>query len=252
MRRDLFYFGLLTAVMLAALACRACLAAQNAKPPSPTGRTKHWAFQTPVRPAIPKVKAVGRVRNPIDAFLLADLERKRITFSPNAPKRTLIRRVYYDLIGFPPTPSEVDEFEKDLRTDAYERQVDKLLADPRYGERWARHWLDVAGYADSEGILEEDLIRPNAWRYRDYVIKSFNEDKPYNRFLLEQIAGDEISNYRTAEKWTPEIEECLVATGFLRTAVDATRPDFNPHQFEEYQYRMLNDTGRDSPMRALP
>ncbi len=221
----------------------------------------HWAFRPPIRPPVPQVRIqnpsvrmavwpksihtdarLGKIQNPIDSFLLADLQKKGLSFSPEADRRTLIRRITYDLIGLPPTLQEVGEFLKDLRTDAYERLVDRLLADPRYGERWARHWLDVAGYADSEGILQEDLIRPNAWRYRDYVIRCFNDDKPYDRFIREQIAGDEISKYRTASKWTPEIEEQVTATGFLRTAVDATRDDFNPHQFAEYQYRMLYDT----------
>ncbi len=139
-------------------------------------------------------------------------------------------------------PQEVDAFLADASPQAYDKVVDRLLADPRYGERWARYWLDTAGYADSEGVLEEDRIRPNAWRYRDYVIRSLNADKPYDRFLREQIAGDEMVDYRAAAKWTPEIDEALTATGFLRTAVDATRDDFNEHQFTEYQYRMLNDT----------
>src|SRR6185312_13959620 len=109
------------------------------------------------------------------------------------------RRVYLDLIGLSPTPEEIAAFLADRTPDAYEKVVDRLLADPRYGERWARHWLDTAGYADSEGILEEDHIRPNAWRYRDYVIRSLNSDKPYDRFLQEQIAGDELSDYRNAK-----------------------------------------------------
>ena len=180
--------------------------------------------------------------NPIDRFLLAALRRKGLSFAPPADRRTLLRRVTYDLIGLPPTPQETREFLTDTRPDAYARVVDRLLADPRYGEQWARHWLDTAGYADSEGILEEDRIRPNAWRYRDYVIRSLNADKPYDRFLREQIAGDELTDFRHVSQWTPDIEEAITATGFLRTAVDATRDDFNAHQYAEYQYRMLNDT----------
>jgi hypothetical protein len=203
----------------------------------------HWAFRPPVRPAVPEVRTNGvRVPNPIDRFLLSALQRKGQAFSPPADKRMLLRRVTFDLIGLPPTPEEVEAFLADTAPNAYEKVVDRLLADPRYGERWARHWLDTAGYADSEGILEEDRIRPNAWRYRDYVLRSLNSDKPYDQFLREQIAGDELVDYRSAERWTPEIEEALTATGFLRTAVDATRDDFNEHQFTEYQYRMLNDT----------
>src|SRR5204863_2449689 len=111
---------------------------------------------------------------------------------------------------------------EDSRPDAYERLVDRLLADPRYGERMARHWLDAAGYADSEGILQEDTIRPNAWRYRDYVIRSMNSDKPYDRFLMEQIAGDELVNYEHAPVITPEMMDNLIATGFLRMTEDRT------------------------------
>lgn len=201
----------------------------------------HWAFRPPSRPAQPAVRAVARVRNPIDRFLLADLERQKLSYSPEADRRTLIRRVTYALIGLPPTPAEVDAFLNDRSPDAYEQVVDRLLADTRYGERWARHWLDTAGYADSEGVLQEDRIRPNAWRYRDYVIRAFNADKPYDQFLREQLAGDEISDYRNAKEFTPELIDTLAATGFLRTAVDATRDDFNAHQYGEYQYRMLHD-----------
>src|SRR5579871_6034411 len=203
----------------------------------------HWAYRPPVRPPVPKVlPPYDKIRNPFDRFLLSALQRQHLTFSPPADRRTLLRRVTFDLIGLPPTPQEVDAFLADRSPNAYEKVVDRLLADPRYGECWARHWLDTAGYADSEGILEEDRIRPNAWRYRDYVIRSFNSDKPYALFLREQIAGDELVDYRNASQWTPEIEAAITATGFLRTAVDATRDDFNTHQFTEYQYRMLNDT----------
>lgn len=238
--------------------------AQSAVKSPPLG---HWAFRPVRRPAIPKVKAAGRVRNPIDAFLLARLEREGLTFSPDADPRTLIRRVTFDLIGLPPMPAEVEAFVREVAAEkalsvgrwalgtkgpspnaqrstpnAYEKLVDRLLNDPRYGERWARHWLDTAGYTDSEGVLQEDRIRPNAWRYRDYVIRSFNADKPYDQFLQEQLAGDELVDYRNVKAFTPEVIETLTATGFLRTAVDATRDDFNAHQFGEYQYRMLQDT----------
>jgi mono/diheme cytochrome c family protein len=208
-----------------------------------TAEFVHWAFKPPVRPAIPKIENPKlKIENPIDAFLLRDLRKQGLSYSPPADRRTLLRRVTFDLLGLPPTPAEMDAFLADRRPGAYERVVDRLLADPRYGERWARYWLDTAGYADSEGVLEEDRIRPNAWRYRDYVIRSLNADKPYDQFLREQIAGDELSDYRHAKAWTPAIEEQVTATGFLRTAVDATRDDFNEHQFTEYQYRMLNDT----------
>ncbi len=202
----------------------------------------HWAFRPPTVTPAPAVKAASRVRNEVDRYLLAALEAKGLSFSPEADRRTLLRRVTFDLIGLPPTPQEMDDFFADTRPDAYERVVDRLLADPRYGERWARHWLDTAGYADSEGVLQEDRVRPNAWRYRDYVIRSLNADKPYNRFLQEQLAGDELVGYPNVKEYTPEVIETITATGFLRTAVDATRDDFNSHQYGEYQYRMLHDT----------
>lgn len=208
-----------------------------------TAESVHWSFMPTVRPSVPKIRnPQSAICNPIDAFLLRDLQKHGLSFAPPADRRTLIRRVTFDLIGLPPTPQELDAFIADQSPDAYEKVVDRLLADPRHGERWARYWLDTAGYADSEGILEEDRIRPNAWRYRDYVIRSFNSDKPYDQFLREQIAGDELADYRNAKTWTPEVEEAVTATGFLRTAVDATRDDFNERQFTEYQYRMLNDT----------
>jgi hypothetical protein len=150
-----------------------------------------WAFKPPRRPAVPSLGSNSGAGNPIDAFILAKLKEKGLQPAPPAPKRTLIRRAYYDLIGLPPTPAQVDQFLKDSSPDAYEKVVDHLLASPQYGERWGRQWLDVVRYADSAGF-EGDVYYPNAWRYRDYVIKSFNEDKPYDRFVQEQIAGDEL------------------------------------------------------------
>ena len=131
------------------------------------------------------------VRTPIDAFVLQKLEQKGLRPAPPVGKQALIRRAYYDLIGLPPSPEDVRRFVDDPSPDAYEKLVDRLLASPQYGERWGRHWLDVARYADSTGF-ESDLYYRNAWRYRDYVIRSFNEDKPYNEFVQEQIAADEI------------------------------------------------------------
>src|SRR5262249_34271062 len=162
------------------------------------------------------------VRNPVDAFILQKLEQKGLTLSPEADPLTLLRRASFDLTGLPPEPAEVQAFLADARPDAYERMIDRLLASPRYGERWGRYWLDLAGYADSEGKREQDLPRPHAWRYRDYVIRSFNSDKPYSRFLLEQLAGDELADYEHAKEITPEIYDNLVATAFLRMVPDAT------------------------------
>jgi hypothetical protein len=181
-----------------------------------------WAFRPPRPVTVPAVRHAARVRNPIDAFLLQKLEHKGLTLAPEADRAALLRRAYFDLTGLPPGPAEVRAFLAERAPDAYERLIDRLLASPRYGERWGRYWLDLAGYADSEGKREQDLPRPHAWRYRDYVIRAFNADKPYTRFLLEQIAGDELADYEHAPEITAELYDNLVATGFLRMAPDAT------------------------------
>jgi len=181
-----------------------------------------WAFQPPRAGPVPAVRAAERVRNPIDAFVLERLEAAGLSLSPEADRRVLVRRVYFDLLGLPPTPEEVEAFVADARPNAYELLVDRALASPRYGERWGQYWLDVAGYSDSEGIQHADDVRANAWRYRDYVIRAFNDDKPYDRFLVEQLAGDELADYEHAPEITPEIYDNLVATAFLRLAPDAT------------------------------
>ena len=181
----------------------------------------YWFFQPIQSPAIPKVKNQDRVRTPIDAFLLAKLEAKGLTFAADAERATLIRRATFDLVGLPPSPREVDDFVHDKAGDAYEKLLDRLLASPHYGERWGRHWLDVAGYADSEGYTGEDVVRPTAYRYRDYVIRAFNADKPFDEFIHEQLAGDELvaSPY---DKLSPAQLDKLIATGFLRMAPDGT------------------------------
>jgi hypothetical protein len=206
-----------------------------------------WAFCAPVRPPVPQVRQAERVRNPLDAFLLAALEKKGLTFSVEADRVTLLRRVYFDLLGLPPSPQDVAAFLADPSADAYERLLDRLLAAPAYGERWGRHWLDLAGYADSEGILDADYVRTAAWRYRDYVIDAFIQDKPYDRFLKEQIAGDELVDYwtayRTQKELRPEVVEALIATGYLRCASDTSRPDFvNIKNAPGYYYQTLDDT----------
>jgi hypothetical protein len=202
-----------------------------------------WAFRKPVRPAVPHVRDGGRVRTPVDAFVLARLEAKGLTFAPDADPATLVRRVSLDLLGLPPSPEEVDAFLADTRPDAYERLVDRLLASPQYGERWGRHWLDAAGYADSIGGDNDPgqvFPREGMWRYRDYVVRSLNADKPFDQFLLEQLAGDEMDDWRGAPAFTPEMREHLVATGFLRTTVDHTYEDELNRPFERYQ--VLHDT----------
>jgi hypothetical protein len=183
----------------------------------------HWSFQPVRRPAAPAVKHAQQVRTPIDAFILSRLESRGLALSPDADPATLCRRLYFDLLGLPPTPEQVEEFVRSFATDegAYEKLVDQLLASPHYGERWGRHWLDVAGYADSEGYHDDDALRNDAFRYRDYVIRSLNDDKPFDRFLVEQLAGDELvpSPYRNL---TPEQVDLLTATGYLRMAPDGT------------------------------
>ena len=134
-------------------------------------------------------RTISGAKNPIDAFLIERLRASGLTPSEAADRRTLARRVYYDLHGLPPTPEEIDAFVNDKSPDAYEKLIDRLLESPSYGERWARHWLDVVHYGDSHGY-DKDKPRPNAWPYRDYVIRALNEDKPYARFVQEQIAGD--------------------------------------------------------------
>ena len=180
-----------------------------------------WAFQPVRRPAPPAVKGQERVRNPIDAFLLARLEAQQLGFSPDADRPTLLRRAYFDLLGLPPSPADAALFLADDAPGAWERLIDRLLASPHYGERWGRHWLDVAGYADSDGYTPEDTVRRYAYKYRDYVIRAFNADKPFDEFIREQLAGDEqvSGDYRNL---TAESIEKLVATGFLCMGPDGT------------------------------
>ncbi|MBX9624558.1 MAG: DUF1549 and DUF1553 domain-containing protein [Gemmataceae bacterium] len=185
-----------------------------------------WAYKPYTRPAVPAVKAAD-ARSPIDRFLLAKLEAAGRSYSPPADKRTLLRRVTFDLTGLPPTPAEVEAFLKDESPDAYARVVDRLLASPAFGERQALWWLDLVRYAESDGFKADDP-RPDAWRYRDYVIRSFNADKPYDRFLMEQLAGDELY---------PGHADALIATGFLRHYPD----EYNAVNLEQRRQEILND-----------
>ena len=180
-----------------------------------------WAFRKPVKTAVPEVKNKEQVRTAIDAFVLAKLEAKGWKMEPEADRVTLVRRAYLDLTGLPPTPAEVKAFVDDKSPKAWESLIDGLLASPRYGEQWGRHWLDVAGYSDSRGDAG-DSDREVSWKYRDYVINAFNKNKPINTFLLEQMAGDQLVNYKTGTRPTPDQIEPLTATGFLRTTADIT------------------------------
>jgi len=179
-----------------------------------------WAFKPITRTAAP---ATG---HPIDGFVRTKLREQKLDFASEADKPTLIRRVTLDLTGLPPKPEEVDAFVADTAPDAYEKLVDRLLASPAYGERWARHWLDVAGYADSNGFMEVDSPRLHAWRYRDYVIQAFNADKPWNDFIVEQLAGDELAGVTHADTQQavvdPRKRDQLIATAFLRLGPDGT------------------------------
>ncbi len=175
-----------------------------------------WSFQPVTRPALPEIQnSEFRIQNPIDPFVASKLQEKGLASSPSADSRTLIRRLSFDLIGLPPTLDEVTAFENDSRSDACERLVDRLLASPQYGERWVRHWLDVVRFAQTNGY-ERDSEKSLAWRYRDYVIRALNQDKPYDQFLIEQLAGDELD---------PVTDDSLSATGYYRLGVWDDEPD---------------------------
>jgi hypothetical protein len=180
-----------------------------------------WSFRKPVKSAVPVVKNKDQVRTDIDAFVLAKLEQKGWKMQPEADRVTLIRRAYLDLTGLPPSPAEVKAFAEDKSPSAWEALVDHLLASPHYGEQWGRHWLDVAGYSDSRGDAG-DTDREVSWKYRDYVINAFNKNKPIDLFLIEQMAGDQLVNFKPGTRPTPDQIEPLTATGFLRTTADIT------------------------------
>lgn len=188
---------------------------------------RHWAFVPPKRPDLPKVRENAWVRNPIDAFVLAELEANGLSHAPEADRPTWLRRVTYDLTGLPPTPEELDAFLADRSSASFDRVIDRLLASAHYGERWAQHWLDLARYADTDGF-EFDQARPDAWRYRDWVVKALNEDMPYDEFVRRQLAGDEVD---------PDNPESFVATGFNRCYPDMV--DLNDQKLR--RQNALND-----------
>ena len=201
---------LVQGLLIAALAiAQAPSPAPAADPPEPiwtADQRQHWAFVAPRRPEAPAVADGAWIRNPIDPFILRPIEDAGLSPAPEASRATLIRRLRFDLTGLPPSPEEVAAFEGDAAPDAYERLVDRLLASPEYGERWARHWLDLARFAESDGY-KSDKARPDAWRYRDWVVRALNDDLPYDRFLALQLAGDEIA---------PGDHDAFIATGFNR------------------------------------
>jgi hypothetical protein len=201
--------------------------------PAGSGASRHWAFRPVTRPAVPRVKNNARLRNPVDAFIAARQEAWGVIPAPRASRPVLIRRLYLDLIGIPPRPEEIDAFEADNSPAAYERQVERLLASPHYGERWGRHWLDVARWAESEGY-ESNHPRPHAWRYRDYVVRTFNRDTPYDRFVREQVAGDELLPYS---------DDNLIATGFLAAARLSSNEEDEDRQRNDILVDIVNATG---------
>ena len=213
------------ALAVSALACGVWAASDDL--PFTAEQLNHWAYHKVEKPKIPAVGNRAWVKTPVDAFTLAKLESQGIKPAPVADKVTLLRRATFDLTGLPPTPEEVNAFLADNSPGAFEKVVDRLLGSPHYGEKWARHWLDLARYAESEGF-KADETRPNAWRYRDYVIKAFNEDKPYDRFIKEQIAGDEL--------W-PDDPDAVVATGFNRHYPD----EYNARNLRQRRQEILND-----------
>jgi Protein of unknown function (DUF1553)/Protein of unknown function (DUF1549) len=225
-------------------ACLLSGPALAADPPARDGEGRgHWAFRPVVRPAVPNVRPREGVSTPIDRFIVAALEAKSLSLSPEADRATLIRRVSFDLTGLPPSPTEMDAFFADPSPDAYERMVERYLASPHYGERWGKYWLDAAGYADSNGYFNADSDRPLAYKYRDYVVRSFNADKPYDRLVMEQLAGDELAGYEPGGDVTAATAELLTATHFLRNAPDGSgESDGNPDEVRTDRLTVLEGT----------
>jgi hypothetical protein len=201
--------------------------------PTPLVESDHWAFQTIVRPDVPSASTEAWIATPIDAFIQRAHVKAGVRPSLEATRQTLVRRLYLDLIGLPPTSAQSDEFMNDQSPEAYGKLVEQLLRSPHYGERWARYWLDLARWAESQGY-QHDFVRPYAWRYRDYVIDSFNNDKPYDRFLKEQLAGDELQPYS---------DENLIATGFLGAARISGNQEDDDIQRNDVLVDIVNATG---------
>jgi len=200
----------------------------------------HWAFRKALRPEVPKD---GVSSGAIDRFLEVKLQESGLRFAPEADRATLLRRVTFDLIGLPTTPEELQAFINDTASDAYQKVVDRLLGSPHFGERWGRHWLDLVGYVDVTGNdqnAEQIILGPSKWRYRDYIIRAFNTDKPWDRCLTEQIAGDELKDWRRTSHYTDADRDLLIATGYLRTPIDDTHEvDLNKVPF---RYQVVHDT----------
>ena len=211
----------------------------KAEPPTVSSEDRQfWAFQKPAASPLPDVMAKQRVRTPIDRFVLANLEAAKLDFSPDASRSILLRRAFFDLIGLPPSLAQAQQFLADNRPDAFQRLLDRLVASPHYGERWGRHWLDAVGYVDTSDkdfSAATPSLSDGYWRYRDYVVAATNQDKPWDRFLIEQNAGDELVDWRSAKSYTPEILELLTATGYLRNVLDVTDEDISDLPFDRYE-----------------
>jgi hypothetical protein len=216
---------------------------EQGAPGLPTAKALTTAFVPPVRAPVPVARRSARLSGAIDSFILAALEKKGLELAAEADPATLIRRVSFDLTGLPPTPAELAEFLSDRSPLAHVRMVDRFLASPHYGERWGKFWLDAAGYADSNGYFDADSDRPFAFRYRDYVIHSFNHDKPYDRFVQEQLAGDELAGLTPGGSVTPQMTDPLIATHFLRNAPDGTgESDGNLDEVRTDRFTVLEGT----------
>lgn len=210
--------------------------------PEPDG-DEHWAFQSLGKIVIPSVTQDARAQTPIDHFLAAKLNSMGLSFAPEARRESLIRRVSFDLTGLAPTLAEIDRYVDDPSAEAYEQMVERYLSSPAYGERWGKYWLDAAGYADSNGYFNADTDRPLAYRYRDYVIRSVNADKPWDQFIREQLAGDELVGYRPGIDIKPEMVDALEAVHFLRNSQDGTdSSDGNPDEVRADKYTVLEGT----------
>lgn len=224
--------GNLPAADLARL--KAWLAADSPWPDAFAGRVvvQHWAFLPIARPPIPTLHPRDQLRSPIDAILQARLDKEKLPPSSEADRHTLLRRLHLDLLGLPPTPDQINAFVTDLSPNAYERLVDRLLSSPHFGERWGRHWLDLARFAESDGY-ENDRLRPNAWRWRDWVIDAINADMPHDRFTIEQLAGDLLPNATTTQK---------VATGLHRNTLHNSAASGDKEEFRTYAVKDATET----------
>lgn len=213
---------------------------------------KHWSFRHLGCVSVPTVEHADGLLNAIDFFVQAGLESHHISANPEATEQTLIRRVSLDVTGLPPSPTEIEDFLSNANSTAYSQMVDHYLASPQFGVRWGKHWLDAVGYADSNGYFNADSDRPLAYRYRDYVVRSLNQDKPFDRFIVEQIAGDDLAQFVSGQSVTPEMIELLEATHFLRNGQDGSgESDGNPDEVRADRYYALESVMQNTSSSLL-